>query len=72
MDDQIKKSLEESPKTNQELRQDIGIKPEEHRVLDRALQKLRKRGKIRVEGRRWYASTTKVCPACDGKGWVHE
>lgn len=72
MDDEIKKSLENSPKTNQELRKDIGIQSKDHRVLDRALQKMRKQGKIRVEGRRWYAVTTSVCPTCKGKGWVHE
>ena len=71
MDDAIKKSLKVSPKTNQELRSDIGIKLKEHRILDRALQKLRKTGKIRVEGRRWFATTTKICPGCEGRGWVH-
>ena len=71
MDDAIKKSRKVSPKTNQELRSDIGIKLKEHRILDRALQKLRKAGKIRVEGRRWFATTTKICPGCEGRGWVH-
>ena len=46
-DKDITKSLEVSPKTNQELRSAIGIKPKDHRVLDRALQKLRKKGQIR-------------------------
>ena len=40
------------------------------RVLDRALQKLRKNGKIRVDGRRWVAESVKVCPDCEGKGWI--
>jgi hypothetical protein len=40
------------------------------RYLDRALQKLRKAGKIRVEGRRWVADSVKICPSCEGKGWI--
>jgi hypothetical protein len=72
MDDKIKESLATSPKTNQELRSDIGIQAKEHRILDRALQKLRKQGKIRVEGRRWFATTTQVCSNCEGRGWVNE
>jgi exoribonuclease R len=71
-DDDITKSLEDSPKTNQELRSHIGIQPKDHRILDRALQKMRKKGQIRVEGRRWFATTTKVCPGCEGRGWVQE
>lgn len=72
IDEKIKKSLADRPKTNQELRSDIGVQSKDHRVLDRALQKLRKQGKIRVEGRKWYSVTTKVCPTCSGKGWVNE
>jgi hypothetical protein len=73
MEDEIKKALQEGPKTNMQLRHELEVKAGEDRVFDRTLQRLRKKGEIKViDRRRWVLSNVKVCPSCAGKGWVRE
>lgn len=73
MEDKIKKALREGPKTNMQLRVELEVGCGEDRVFDRTLQKLRKKGEIKViDRRRWVLSSVKVCPTCEGKGWVKE
>lgn len=71
METKLKKILKTGPKTNRELRSELEIAPTQFDPkLDRALQKLRKDGKIRVVQRRWALATVETCPTCKGKGWV--
>lgn len=71
MEEQIKDALKKGPKTNRELRGDLGIKAKSYDAkLDRMLQKMRKDGKIKAVKGRWYDTTFVTCPGCGGKGWV--
>lgn len=38
--------------------------------LDRALQRLRKAGKVKPGPKGWILEATKPCPKCKGKGFV--
>lgn len=73
MESKLTKILKNGPKTNKELRSEFtvpGAKTDPK--LDRALQKLRRDGKIKVVQGRWALSTVKTCPTCKGHGWVAE
>lgn len=65
----IQQALKDSPKSNKELRSATGA---DERVLTRSLQRLRRRGKLQVVKGRWTLATIKVCPKCEGRGWVKE
>ena len=63
--------LKGEPKTNMELREAMGLSTKRYdQRLDRALQKMRKGGKLKLLGGRWTLESVRVCPGCDGKGWV--
>ena len=71
MEDKIKDALKERPKTNQQLRFELEVKAGDDRLLDRALQQLRRDGHIKIlDRRRWVLTDVEVCPSCNGKGWV--
>jgi hypothetical protein len=71
MEDNVTKILANGPKTNRELREELKlVKTQGDPQLDRALQKLRKDGKILVVQGRWALSTVVMCPGCDGRGWI--
>lgn len=70
MEAQIQKALKKGPRTNRELRTDLGIRGTYDAKLDRALQRMRKDGKIKADKGRWFTTSVQVCPSCDGKGWV--
>lgn len=64
--------LKTGPKSNKEMRAELGLTPDRYDShLDRALQKLRKAGKLKLIGGRWVVSSVEVCDSCSGKGWVH-
>lgn len=68
----IIKKLEDGPLTNKELRIGLGLaKTKADPRLDRTLQGMRRAGLVEVVDRRWYGSTIRVCPECEGRGWTH-
>jgi hypothetical protein len=74
METKIKEALKQGPLSNRKLRSDLGLKPKTKKSgdtkLDRTLQKMKRDGKIVVEGGRWVDNSVHICSACDGKGWV--
>lgn len=72
MEEKIKEALKTKPLTNRELRSALGLKASTDAKLDRTLQKMRKAGTIKAVRGRWEDASIKVCPNCDGKGWVQE
>lgn len=71
MEDNVTKILTAGPKSNKELRDELKLtKAKSDPKLDRALQKLRKDGKILVVQGRWALTTVIECPSCSGRGWV--
>lgn len=71
MEEKIQDALKKGPKTNRELRGDLGIKAKSYDAkLDRTLQKMRKDGKIRADKGRWFVTSLQTCPHCGGKGWI--
>jgi hypothetical protein len=75
MESKIKEVLKNGPLSNSKLRTSLGLKPKTKRSgdtkLDKTLQKMKRAGKIVVKGGRWVDSSVKICPGCDGKGWVN-
>ena len=49
-----------------EVKAHRGYAPE----LDRALQRLRKAGRITPTGKGWISGKRRMCPTCEGAGWV--
>lgn len=75
MEEKIQEALKKGPRTNRELRADLGIKGGKggyDAKLDRTLQKMRKEGKIKVDKSRWIGLSVSICSTCDGKGWVRK
>jgi hypothetical protein len=72
VEEKIQAALKKGPHTNKQLRSELGLRKDYDSRLDRALQKLRKEGKIKVDKGRWMGSSTQVCPHCAGKGWVNK
>lgn len=71
MEEKIQEALKKGPLSNRELRAQLKLKGTGYDAkLDRALQKMRKEGKIKVEKGRWLGNSVQVCPGCNGKGWV--
>lgn len=71
MQEAVEAMLAAGPKSNKEMRTRLGLPDQKHsQTLDRALQRLRKEGKLQLIDGRWSLSTCKVCPSCNGKGWV--
>jgi len=70
MEEKIQEALKKGPRTNRELRADLGMKGGYDAKLDRTLQKMRKEGKIKVDKNRWIGLTVSICDKCGGKGWV--
>jgi hypothetical protein len=71
MEEKIKEALQAGPKTNMQLRVELEVRGGEDRAFDRTLQRMRKKGEIKVmDRRRWVLANVKVCPHCGGKGWV--
>ena len=67
----VAEMLKAGPKSNNEMRTTLGLpNQKQNQTLDRTLQRLRKSGKLQLLGGRWSLSTVKVCPSCEGKGWV--
>jgi hypothetical protein len=67
----VEEMLKAGPRSNKEMRTRLGLPDQKHnQTLDRALQRLRKEGKLQLIDGRWSLSTCKVCPSCGGKGWV--
>ncbi len=59
------------PRSNQELRDDLGLTTQTYDPkLDRTLQQLRKEGEVHIIKGKWSIATTKICPTCEGKGWI--
>jgi hypothetical protein len=71
MEAEVLKHLKNGPKTNGDLREAIGLSPTRYDPhLDRALQRLRKEGKIVAESGKWRSKEFKTCPTCGGCGFV--
>lgn len=69
----IKKALSDGPKSNKELRGDLGLEVEKcDPKLDRNLQQMRKSGELQIIGNRWAFTTVCKCPTCGGKGWIEK
>lgn len=63
--------LKNGPKSNKEMREAFGLSAQHYdQRLDRALQKMRKDGKLKLLGGRWVVASVEVCNTCGGKGWV--
>lgn len=63
--------LLKGPKSNKEMREALGLSTQHYdQRLDRALQRMRKEGKLKLLNGRWVVGHTKVCDKCGGKGWV--
>lgn len=63
--------LKDGPKSNREMRQALGLAVQQNdQRLDRALQRMRKDGKLKLLGGRWVVAGVEICKECDGKGWV--
>jgi hypothetical protein len=63
--------LKKGPKSNKEMREALGLSTESYDPqLDRALQRMRKEGKLKLLNGRWVVGHTTVCGTCGGKGWV--
>jgi len=65
----IERALTKGPRSNKELRTELGV---EDKTLTRTLQRLRRRGVLKVIKNRWVLSTVQICPTCEGRGWVNE
>jgi len=63
----VQTALKKGPKSNRELRRETGT---EDKKLTRTLQRLRRRGVLRVVKGRWALTSVRICPKCGGKGWV--
>jgi hypothetical protein len=64
--------LKKGPKSNKEMRAALGLSTQHYDAqLDRALQRMRKEGKLKLLNGRWVVSHTGVCGTCGGKGWVN-
>lgn len=63
----VEQALKEGPLENKQLLSKVGLEAKE---LTRVLQRLRRRGKLLVLKGRWALVSTRVCPKCQGKGWV--
>jgi hypothetical protein len=71
MEEQVRKVLKKGPKTNRELREDLGLDTKSYdQKLDRTLQKLRKEGKLVILQGRWSLASIEACPTCHGRGWI--
>ncbi len=71
MEKQVSTALKTGPRSNKELRSSFGMDLKNYNPkLDRALQKMRKDGKIQLVAGRWALSSFKLCPTCEGKGWT--
>lgn len=70
MEDAIIHELGIKPMSNMELRNAFGFRIDGYEpALDRAIQSLRKAGKIRFEDRRWVLATEPPkCTRCGGSG----
>jgi len=69
IEEKVERVLKQGPKSNKELKEKVKV---EDKALTRTLQRLRRRGKLKVIKGRWALSGVKVCPKCSGKGWVEE
>jgi hypothetical protein len=71
LESNIEVLLKKGPKSNKEMREALGLSTEHYDAhLDRALQKMRKDGKLKLLNGRWVVGHTQVCDKCGGKGWV--
>jgi hypothetical protein len=62
-------ALKNGPKTNRELKDQLLSNDS---VLGRTLQRLRRQGKIKVVNGRWTTAQAKICPKCQGRGFVEK
>lgn len=70
-DRDVTKALEAGPASNRELRERMGVPTDKvDPKLDRKLQQMRKKGELKIVGKRWALRTTEECPTCKGRGWV--
>ena len=66
----VSKQLKKGPQTHKELRTQLG-RGRNDPALGRTLQRLRRQGKLKVVKGRWVLSNgAKLCPKCQGRGWV--
>jgi CRP-like cAMP-binding protein len=65
----VQTALRKGPKSNKQLREETGT---EDKKLTRTLQRLRRRGVLRVVKGRWALTSVKICPKCGGKGWIKQ
>jgi hypothetical protein len=71
MEQEVLDLLKNNPKSNKEMRQALGLSTEHYDPrLDRALQRMRKEGKLKLLNSRWIVGHTQVCSTCGGKGWM--
>lgn len=71
MEMRVSALLKNGPKSNKEMREALGLSTQRYdQRLDRALQQMRKAGKLKLLGGRWVVATTEICPTCGGRGWV--
>jgi hypothetical protein len=73
MIDKIPFLLLAGPMSKHQLAEKLGVETatQEYK-LDRCLQKLKKDGAIHLVGERWALLQVKVCPACEGRGWIKQ
>lgn len=70
-EEKVEGLLKKGPKSNKEMREALGLSTQHYdQRLDRALQKMRKEGKLKLLNGRWVTAHTQACPTCGGKGWV--
>jgi hypothetical protein len=71
MEGAVEALLKGGPKSNREMRAHLGLPSQtENQTLDRALQRLKRAGKLQLLDGRWALVSVKACPTCSGKGWV--
>jgi hypothetical protein len=64
-------ALVRRPTSSREIRIALGFgEKRSDQRLDRALQRLRKEGKLKLHAGRWAPVEVQMCSCCHGKGWV--
>jgi hypothetical protein len=70
-EDRVIAVLEAGPQTNKGLRVALKLPVDNHHdVLDRTLQRLKKKGILVYEDRCWRSTNMSTCPCCFGHGLV--
>jgi len=66
----VEERLKKGPQSHEELREQLE-RSKTDPALGRTLQRLRRQGKLEVVKGRWVlADGAKLCPKCEGRGWI--